>query len=341
MVVAGGWICARAAILVPWTESAAEPGRPPAAGADLPFAAGPPAPGPTPTTERGPSFAATSVIWPASPHRAKDGGSIPALPASGIDLGLLDSVTTFAATFGADTLPAPAPASLPAQAAAPLAVPPFAPDRRPGRWSASGWAFLRRGGEPSLASGGTLGGSQVGARILYRLNRDASRPLSLAARFYSPLESRGAEASLGVEWQPLAGVPLRLLAERRQALDDQGRSAFSLLAHGGVSDRRIAGPLLLDAYAQAGIVGLRSADLFADGSAQIGIPVGREGRLKVGAGLWGAVQPGLSRLDAGPQASYRMRLGGAAVRVAAEWRFRMAGDAAPASGPALTVATEF
>ncbi|HEX8256679.1 MAG TPA: hypothetical protein VF589_03530 [Allosphingosinicella sp.] len=254
----------------------------------------------------------------------------------------LDPVTTFAATFGAaDTLPAPAPASLPVQAAAPLAVPPFAPDRPPGRWSASGWAFLRRGGEPSLASGGTLGGSQIGARILYRLNRDAARPLSLAARFYSPLESRGAEASLGVEWQPLAGVPLRLLAERRQALDDRGRSAFSLLAHGGVSDRRVVGPLLLDAYAQAGIVGLRSADLFADGSAQIGIPIGREGRLKVGAGLWGAVQPGLSRLDAGPQASYRMRLGGAAVRVAAEWRFRMAGDAAPASGPALTVATEF
>jgi hypothetical protein len=341
MVVAGGWICARAAVLVPWAESAAEPGRQSAAAADPSFAAGPPAPDPASPTERSPSFAATSVIWPTSPRRPNEPGSIPDPPATEIDLGLLDSWTTFAATFGADTLPASAPTPLPVQTAAPLAVPPFAPDRRPGRWSASGWAFLRRGGQPSLASGGTLGGSQVGARILYRLNRDASRPLSLAARFYSPLESRGAEASLGVEWQPLAGVPVRLLAERRQALDSYGRSAFSLLAHGGVSDRRIAGPLLLDAYAQAGIVGLRSADLFADGSAQIGIPIGREGRLKVGAGLWGAVQPGLSRLDAGPQASYRMRLGGAAVRVAAEWRFRMVGDAAPASGPALTVATEF
>lgn len=209
------------------------------------------------------------------------------------------------------------------------------------RWSGSAWGFARRGAGPQLATGGTLGGSQVGGRIGYRLNGDAGAPLSLVARFYSSVgEKREAEGSIGFEWKPLAALPVTFLAERRQSIGSRGRSAFAVMAHGGVSERRLAGPLLLDAYAQAGMVGLKSRDLFVDGSAVIGLPIVVEG-LKVGAGLWGAAQPGASRIDVGPQISYRLPIEGRSVRVSAGWRIRAAGDAAPGSGPALTLSPAF
>ena len=65
------------------------------------------------------------------------------------------------------------------------------------------------------------------------------------------------------------------------------------------------------------------------------------GAVELGVGAWGAAQPGAARLDAGPGLAYRLPLRGANVRIEADWRFRLAGDAAPGSGPALTLATDF
>jgi hypothetical protein len=187
-----------------------------------------------------------------------------------------------------------------------------------------------------------LGGSQAGARLSYRVNADAARPLSLSARLYSPIKDRkAAEAAVGVEWQPLAEVPVRLLAERRQALGRKGRSAFSILAHGGVSALKVVGPVELSAYAQAGIVGLKSRDLFADGSVRLDVPIDDAGTLAIGAGAWGAVQPSASRLDAGPSLSVRLPLQGRNIRISADWRLKVAGDASPGSGPALTIGSDF
>ena len=83
---------------------------------------------------------------------------------------------------------------------------------------------------------------------------------------------------------------------------------------------------------------MRSRDLFVDGAARVGA---RIGGVDVGGGVWGAAQPGLARLDIGPQASVRLPLAGTGIRLSADWRFRIAGDAAPASGPTLTVGTDF
>lgn len=99
------------------------------------------------------------------------------------------------------------------------------------------------------------------------------------------------------------------------------------------------GPLLIDAYAQAGVVGIRSRDGFVDGAVRLGIPIGD--RIRLGVGGWGALQPGASRADFGPQASYRLSTLGGTARISAEWRMRVAGDARPGSGPALTLATDF
>lgn len=216
-----------------------------------------------------------------------------------------------------------------------LAVPDAA---RPRRLGAYAWLFVRdEGGAPALAPGGMLGGSQAGLRLTYRLNGDSDRPLALSARTSLPLaRQRGAEAAVGVDWRPVAGLPIHILAERREALGREGRSDFALTIYGGV-ERRV-GPLRLEAYAQAGAVGHRDPDLFADGAARLTLPLGS---VEVGGGVWGGAQPGVERLDVGPHVSTRLPVAGAGVRIAAEWRVRVAGDAAPGSGPALTLSTGF
>jgi hypothetical protein len=207
------------------------------------------------------------------------------------------------------------------------------------RWSISAWSFVRRGDSRALAAGGLLGGSQAGARFSYRLNRDEAHPLALSLRLSAPLRrTAGAEGALGLDWKPARGLPVHLLAERRQALGREGRSAFAVTLYGGVSDAPL-GPFRIDGYAQAGIVGTRSRDPFADGSLRASLPL--TGRVRLGGGAWAAAQPGLARLDVGPQAALRLPFAGRAVTLAADWRLRVAGDAEPGSGPTVTLATDF
>jgi hypothetical protein len=207
------------------------------------------------------------------------------------------------------------------------------------RWTASAWLLARRETASSiLAPGGTLGGSQAGGRITYRLSGEEGPLIRLSGRAYVPLRrTSGAEIAIGLDWQPVARLPLYLLAERRQALGDDGRSAFSLTLYGGRSAQLPLG-VRLDSYAQAGIVGIKSRDLFVDGAVQLRRPVGP---IEIGAGAWGAAQPGAARLDIGPQISVRLPIERANLRISADWRFRVAGDAAPGSGPALTLGADF
>ena len=81
---------------------------------------------------------------------------------------------------------------------------------------------------------------------------------------------------------------------------------------------------------------MRSRDLFADGALTFTKPV--FGRYSAGFGIWGGIQPGLSRVDVGPRVSMRIRNN---MRVHLDWRQRVAGNAEPGSGPALTLAADF
>lgn len=218
-----------------------------------------------------------------------------------------------------------------------------APEGVNDRLTGSVWVLARGGDAAAVATNGLLGGSQAGARLLYRLVSAATQPLSISARLSGPLRRKGAEAALGLEWQPVARAPVRILAERRQRVAGEGRSAFALLAHGGVSDRPVAGLLRLDAYAHAGVVGARSRDLFADGGLTLVRPleVGRPQGPAVGAGMWGGAQPGASRLDVGPRLTTTLGAAPLRARVSLDWRFRVAGDAAPSSGPSLTIGADF
>ena len=235
----------------------------------------------------------------------------------------------------------PAAAGAHASAATPPVDPPTlaTPRGTANRWSGSAWLLVRDElGGSVLAPGGTLGGSQAGGRLLYRLNDDAARALSLSARLYTPLRrAAGAEAAIGLDWRPVPNLPANILVERREALGDAGRSAFALTVYGGAS-ANLPARLRFDAYAQAGVVCARSRDLFVDGAVRTVRPIGP---VEIGAGAWGAAQPGASRLDAGPQVSWRLPVRGANLRLSADWRFRIAGDAQPESGPALTLGADF
>lgn len=230
---------------------------------------------------------------------------------------------------GVSAIPFPAPS---------LAVVPAS------RLSVDAWMLARNGAGAGALAGNSalLGGSQAGARLLYRVTGGGNAPLSLSTRLSSPLRRAGTEAAIGVEWQPAAAVPVRLLAERRERVTGTTRSAFALLAHGGVSKFPIAVGFRLDAYAQAGVVGMRRRDLFADGGATLVRPLGSSAEgPALGVGAWGGARPGASRLDIGPRLTTTLAAEGVRARVSLDWRFRVAGDAAPASGPALTLATGF
>jgi hypothetical protein len=92
----------------------------------------------------------------------------------------------------------------------------------------------------------------------------------------------------------------------------------------------------LDAYLQGGVVGFRSRDGFVDGGLTLTRPIYRN--FSAGLGVWGGAQPGLSRIDAGPRITMRVRNN---VRVHLDWRQRLAGNARPGSGPAVTLAGDF
>ncbi len=204
------------------------------------------------------------------------------------------------------------------------------------RLSMSAWAMTRReAGSPSLATNGQLGGSQAGARLLWRFDRR----LAASLRSSAPINGvqRSAELAAGLRYQPFARIPIALTAERRQSFGpDKGRSAFALFAEGGVYDRPIVAGFNLDAYLQAGVVGIRDQAMFVDGSATLTRPVWRQ--FSAGFGMWGGAQPGLMRLDAGPRASMRI---GRSMRVHLDYRHRFLGQAAPGSGPVVTLAGDF
>ena len=138
--------------------------------------------------------------------------------------------------------------------------------------------------------------------------------------------------------QPVGGIPVWFSAERRQRIGKYGggRNAFALFLEGGVYDRPMPWQFSLDAYLQGGMVGFHHRDRFIDGGFTLTRPVYRQ--FSAGFGLWGAAQPGVYRVDAGPRVSMRVRNN---VRVHADWRQRLAGNAAPGSGPALTLAGDF
>jgi len=204
------------------------------------------------------------------------------------------------------------------------------------RLQLSTWAMLRGTPGPAGISGtGTLGGSQAGARLLWRFNPH----LAASLRTSAPINSRrGGEAALGVRYQPFASIPVAVTAERRKAFGQYGtgRNAFAAFVEGGLYGQSMPLNSSLDTYLQAGIVGAKTRDWFVDGQAAVTRPIYKN--FSAGVGVWGGAQPGLSRLDAGPRLSLRV---GQRMRVHADYRHKLLGNAQPGSGAVVTVAGDF
>lgn len=218
-------------------------------------------------------------------------------------------------------------------------IPVLAGPAKVDRLQLTAWAMLRgRQGQPlgttSLAANGTLGASQAGSRLSYNYHPQIAATL----RSSSNVGRRGGEAAAGVRVQPVGGVPVWITAERRQRIGRYGggRNAFALFFEGGVYQRSMPWRFSLDAYLQGGIVGFRSRDKFIDGGLTLTRPVYRN--FSAGMGVWGAAQPGVYRVDAGPRVTMKVREN---IRIHLDWRQRLAGKAEPGSGPAVTLAGDF
>ena len=210
----------------------------------------------------------------------------------------------------------------------------------------SAWAILRpAGSDLNLATSGQLGASQTGVRVQQPLLHIGQRlPIAFNLRVSAPLDQKlGREAGIGLETRPVKQVPVELILERRVALDRGGRNAFAVIAAGGFNDKRLVNKVNLSGYAQTGIVGFARGDGFIDSALQIerALLDRNHTDLRLGVGFWGAAQPGVARIDVGPILVIKQRLGAASLRISAEYRWRVAGQARPASGPALSIGTNF
>jgi hypothetical protein len=213
------------------------------------------------------------------------------------------------------------------------------------RWTGVAWLALRNGladtGLSSVGSAAMLGGSQGGVRLGHALGRQ-QRGEAYARLTTTGRQMDGAEAAVGLSWQPSPAVPIRLAVERRQRINGgDSRSAFAAMAVGGISDLGLPRGWRVDGYGAAGIVGVNQRDGFAEASVRVTRPLAALDGISLsgGAGVWGAAQPGVSRLDAGPTVEARWT--NAAPRLSLDWRQRLAGEAAPGSGVALTLSTDF
>lgn len=234
--------------------------------------------------------------------------------------------------------PAPAATATPGQGS------PFWIRRELSSWSLGGWLYLREGsGNASGTIGGSsqLGGSQAGLRLAYGFG-ETGRVRGYGRATMALQRPRQRELALGLAFAPLARLPADLAVEQRVAAGPEGRTALAVMASGGVSDIALPAGFRLDAYAQAGVVGARRRDGFADGAIVVDRRLGsREASLRLGALAAGAVQPGAARVDVGPRMTLRLPEVGEGSRIALDWRQRIAGDARPASGLALTLASDF
>ncbi|WP_298197600.1 hypothetical protein [Novosphingobium sp.] len=218
------------------------------------------------------------------------------------------------------------------------------PERRP--WSRLGgdaWVLVRAVAGVPTGTVPTYGGSQAGAVLRHRLG--PAPGLQAYLRGSAALNARSRDVALGLDWRPRNGLRLDLLGEVRVV--ETGRSMVVRPAVGLVGQtgpHRLPGGFAASAYAQVGWVGGKGAVTHGDGQVLIDRAVSPNAatELRLGLAAWSAGQTGAGRMDVGPTVSLSVPLGPAIrARLQADWRQRVAGNAAPGSGPALVLATSF
>lgn len=223
------------------------------------------------------------------------------------------------------------------------------------RLSAYGYIFARSGSGPANALGARYGGSQAAFQAAYRINPNKKTIWDVSFRAQSAFNNddfNDQEIAAGLRVQPHEKLPVSIIAERR--LRTNSADGFAFYAAGGKSALPLAAKFKLDIYGQAGISTAGPDTLFFDGSAQILRPIHSNDKITIaaGAGAWTGGQSGnqtlgqnsAQRLDIGPSLSIKLLSGQKHIRnfrLSGDWRERVAGNAAPNSGAAITLSADF
>lgn len=246
---------------------------------------------------------------------------------------------------GGQALALPFAAKIAAPGVAPTVPIPRWPEGAGDRWSLSMAGYWRGGrGTPPLGPGGAarLGGSQSAARLAYLVDPSSSLRAYVRAT-HTPGQREGGDIAFGVAVRPLRGIPVDVHAERRVVIAGDERDATLVYAAGGVDNRALPHNFRLSAYGQAGVADYGELVGFADAAVVVKRDVAtvRGVRLAVGTIAAASVQPGARRIDIGPRAALVLPQVGQGAQIALDWRERVAGNARPGSGLALTVAADF
>lgn len=282
-----------------------------------------------------PAPLAPAILPPPAPVQAP----VPVRIAAGHNLLLLAALSQ---------LPLPPELRLAREPGAPTRFPYRAAPPQPRRWSGDAWLLWRRGSGGTTTAGlgpGSYGASQAGAVIRYRLAPGSAHRPALYLRATTALHApRDEEVAIGFAARQLGRLPVVAMAELR-ATRLGGREVLRPAAALVSEFPPLNLPLgtRAEIYAQGGYVGGKGATPFVDGQLRLDRTLARAGRfeLRAGGGVWGGAQRGAARLDVGPSVTLGLPLGSGGARVAADWRFRVAGDAAPKSGPAITLSAGF
>ncbi|WBY17544.1 hypothetical protein PF049_05185 [Erythrobacteraceae bacterium WH01K] len=196
----------------------------------------------------------------------------------------------------------------------------------------------------------SYGASQAGAVLRYNVAPVSDHEPAAFLRATRALVTGGeTELAAGLSAKPAARLPLRAHAEIRttvRAGSTEIRPAVFLTTQ--IAPIRLPGKTKATLYAQGGYVGGDFATPFADGQARVDRSVARldlgkvgAGEVRIGAGAWGGAQKGAARLDVGPSATITLDSAPVPASLSLDYRVRVAGDAEPDSGLAVTLATSF
>ena len=196
----------------------------------------------------------------------------------------------------------------------------------------------------SQLQGPRYGGSQAGALISYQLRGNQKRGLSLFLRGSTALSVSGEEElAVGTKIKPFPDIPVSLYAEQRVGNAAQRNRGTAVYLAGGTGPDHLLENISFQTYAQAGYVFGPPDSYFFDASVAVQKNILHEGgrATAIGGGLWAGGQKGVSRVDIGPRATINVPVGRVNTSISADWRWRLAGDAVPGTGAAITLVAGF
>ena len=214
------------------------------------------------------------------------------------------------------------------------------------RWQVYAYSFWRasRPLGPSLGPNAQYGGSQSGMIATFDPVGSPDRGIGLLIRgSVTPVRpaANAHELAVGFRWRPMKHLPLTLSAERR--FRERSADGFAAYMAGGIDSVPLPKGWKLDAYGQMGYATGQSSGGFFDGQARVLHRLTDVGKtpISVGVGGWAGGQKGAYRVDVGPAIVAKIDAGPGAVLVQLDWRLRVAGNAEPKNGLALTVSSGF